>query len=118
MIRVRISRDDKRRDARIRGGEVQLHPARPTGSVRGLGDYTHARLGRPPAGASIGNEGDPLQNAPEWQGTVSGELSFRCYTVTIGAPCGLMLPITAGRSAIKPWRATRSSTYRHMRWSI
>jgi len=67
-------------DARIRGGEVQF-TSRPADwfLFAASATYTHARLGRPPAGASIGNEGDPLQNAPEWQGTVSGEFSFPVF---------------------------------------
>ena len=64
-------------NATVKGGEVQF-TSRPTDwfLVAASGTYTRARLGRPPAGASIGNEGDPLQNAPEWQGTLSSELTF------------------------------------------
>ena len=66
--------------AKSRGGEIQI-TTRPRNWMlwAASATYTRARLGRPPAGASIGNEGDPLQNAPEWQGTVSGEFSFPVF---------------------------------------
>lgn len=63
--------------ATSKGGEFQF-TTRPTDwfLFTAAATYTKARLGEPPAGASIGNQGDPLQNAPEWQGTMSGELLF------------------------------------------
>ena len=38
--------------------------------------YTDAKLGKPPVGTMIGNEGDPLQNAPVWQATAGAEYKF------------------------------------------
>src|SRR5262249_27226151 len=54
--------------ASSKGGEIEFE-IRATDSVllSAAGTYTKARLGAQPAGSSIGTEGDPLQNAPEWQ---------------------------------------------------
>lgn len=38
--------------------------------------YVDATLGDPPVGVAVGKKGDRLQNAPEWQATMSGNYDF------------------------------------------
>jgi iron complex outermembrane receptor protein len=45
-------------------------------SLTAAATYTDAKLGRQPAGSTIGQEGQPLQNAPEWQGTLAVQFDF------------------------------------------
>jgi iron complex outermembrane receptor protein len=63
--------------ATSKGAEVAM-AAYPTDglSINAAVTYTKAELGEPPVGIAVGAKGDRLQNAPEWQATLSGQQEF------------------------------------------
>lgn len=67
-------------EATSRGAEVAIG-AYPTDSlsINAAITYTKAELGQPPVGVAVGAKGDRLQNAPEWQATLSGQQDFPIF---------------------------------------
>lgn len=63
--------------ATSKGGEVSI-AYRPVNSLTltAAGSYTRAVLGQQPPGSTVGTDGEPLQNAPELQGTLSMQYNF------------------------------------------
>jgi iron complex outermembrane receptor protein len=71
--------------ASSKGAEASFE-YRPLGALSLSADvtYTKAVLGAPPPGVAVGTEGEPLQNAPIWQGTIGASYTFPVLADYVG----------------------------------